>query len=152
MDDSTPTEPSGQLPPPPGPQGRYVPAIEAGGLVVTAGMTPRVDGVLTVRGTVGRDVSVREARQAAAIAARNALAAATEAAGSAGLRRLLRLTVYVRATPDFLDHSAVADGASEELAAHLGDAGAVVRSAVGVASLPGGACVEVELTALASAS
>lgn len=148
MDDATPTEVAAHLPPPPRPQGQYVPAIAAGGLVVTAGMTPRVDGVLVVRGTVGLDVSTDKAREAAAIAARNALAAATEAAGPAGLLRLLRLTVYVRATPDFVDHSAVADGASEELATRLGEAGVMVRSAVGVASLPGGACVEVELTAL----
>ena len=149
MDDSTPSEVAAPLPPAPRPQGHYLPAIAAGGLVVTAGMTPRVDGALVLCGTVGADVSTEDAAAAAALAARNALAAATEAAGPAGLHRLLRLTVYVRATPDFVDHSTVADGASRELSARLGDGGAMVRSAVGVASLPGGACVEVELTALA---
>jgi enamine deaminase RidA (YjgF/YER057c/UK114 family) len=140
---------TGSLPAPPAPQGAYVPALLAGGLVVTAGMTPRVDGVVAVQGVVGADVTLERAREAAAIASSNALSAALRAAGDAGIARLLRLTVFVRATADFAEHSQVADAASEVLITHLGERGVVVRSAVGVASLPGGACVEVELTALA---
>lgn len=137
------------LPPPPQPQGRYVPAVEAGPLILTAGMTPRVDGVLQHVGKVGRDISIDDARVAARIAASNAIAAAAQVAGSLGsIRRAVRMTVYVNAVEEFAEHSAVADGASEVLAEVLGDRGVVVRTAVGVASLPGGSCVEIELTFL----
>ena len=64
----------------------------------------------------------------------------------AGIGRALRLTVFVNAVEEFTQHSAVADGASERLVELLGERGVVVRTAVGVASLPGGACLEVELT------
>jgi enamine deaminase RidA (YjgF/YER057c/UK114 family) len=110
-------------------------------------MTPRVDGVLRYRGRVGSDLTIAEARQAAAIAVGNALSAALAAlAPGQRLERVLRLTVYVSAGPEFTEHSAVADGASERLLDLLGDSGAAARSAVGVASLPGGAPVELELT------
>lgn len=137
------------LPTPPTPQGRYVPALEAGPLILTAGMTPRVEGVLQSVGKVGRDVSTGDARAAARIAASNAIAAAAQVAGSLeAIRRAVRMTVYVNAVEDFAEHSAVADGASEVLAEVLGERGVVVRTAVGVASLPGGACLEIELTFL----
>jgi enamine deaminase RidA (YjgF/YER057c/UK114 family) len=136
-----------RLPPPPLPQGGYVPAISHAGLVVTAGMTPRVDGVLRHRGQVGADLTVEAAREAAAIAVGNALSAALAAlAKGQRLERVLRLTVYVNAVRGFTEHTAVADGASARLRELLGDRGAAARSAVGVASLPGDACVELELT------
>jgi enamine deaminase RidA (YjgF/YER057c/UK114 family) len=116
--------------------------------VLTAGMTPRQDGTLAYVGRIGAEVSLDDGRAAAAIAATNAVAAATSVVGGReGLRRALRLTVYICAADGFTNHSLVADGASGRLLELLGpDAGVVVRSAVGVASLPGGACVEVELT------
>lgn len=125
-----------------------MPALATDTMVVTAGMTPRVDGRLQHTGCVGAEVSVEEARVAAGIAASNAVSAAVAAVGSReAIRRGLRLTVFVNAAPGFTEHSAVADGASDRLVELLGpDAGRVVRSAVGVASLPGGACVEVEFT------
>lgn len=135
-----------QLPPPPLPQGGYVPAVAHAGLAVTAGMTPRINGVLHHEGQVGDDLSAEAAREAAAIAAGNALAAAVAALGPGErLDRVLRLTVYVNAVPGFTGHSAVADGASARLRELLGDRGAAARAAVGVTSLPGGACVELEL-------
>ena len=142
-----------RLPSPPAPQGGYQPAVAGAGLVVTAGMTPRVDGELRHRGQVGAEVPLEDAREAAAIAVGNALSAALAATPPGGrLDRVLRLTVYVNAVPGFTQHSAVADGASARLVELLGDAGAASRSAVGVASLPGGACVELELTCSWSAT
>jgi enamine deaminase RidA (YjgF/YER057c/UK114 family) len=142
-----------QLPTPPRAQGGYVPATvhelpgTSGGLVMTAGMTPRVDGVLQHRGQVGADLDVASAQAAAAIAVRNALAAALAALGpDRRLDRVLRLSVYVNAAPDFEQHTAVADGASAWLRELLGEYGDAARAAVGVTSLPGGACVELELT------
>lgn len=136
-----------QLPSPPVPRGDYRPAVTHAGLLFCAGMTPRIDGVLHHRGRVGADLTVEEAREAAAIAVGNALSAALAALASGQcLDRVLRLTVYVSAAPGFTEHTAVADGASARLRELLGERGAAVRSAVGVASLPGGACVELELT------
>ncbi|MFC4003515.1 RidA family protein [Prauserella oleivorans] len=130
------------------PQGDYRAAIVHNGLVYSAGMTPRVAGTLQTRGLVGRDLSLAEAQQAAALAASNALRAVAEAAGGLDrIERCLRMTVFLACTEEFTAHSAVADGASAALRAWLGDRGAVVRSAVGVRCLPSGAPVEVELTA-----
>jgi enamine deaminase RidA (YjgF/YER057c/UK114 family) len=136
------------LPPAPRPQGRYLPAVVHGDLAYSAGMTPRVNGELICRGTVGADVTAERARELAGRAAANALSAVAAAAGGIdNIARCLRLTVYVAAAPGFTAHSAVADGASDALWEQLGERAAVVRSAVGVAGLPSGAPVEVELTA-----
>lgn len=117
------------------------------GLVVTAGMTPRLNGELVARGIVGEDLTVRQAREAAGLAAANALAAAASAAGGAGrLGRCVKVTVYIACTAAFTAHSAVADGASEALEELTGGRAAAARTAIGVASLPSGAPVEVELT------
>jgi enamine deaminase RidA (YjgF/YER057c/UK114 family) len=114
---------------------------------MTAGMTPRVDGRLQYVGQVGAEVSLEEASAAAGIAVSNGVAALADLLGSADeIGQALRMTVYVNAVHGFTGHSKVADGASARLAELLGERGAVVRSAVGVSSLPGGACVEVELT------
>lgn len=139
----------GELPPPPRPQGHYVPTSRAGDLVMTAGMTPRIDGVLAITGRVGEAVDLEEARRGAAIAASNALSAVVDAVG--GLDHLIglaRMTVYVHAASGFSQHTAVADAATDALVAHLGERGRCARSAVGVASLPGDAPVEIELTAV----
>ncbi len=136
-----------QLPPPPQAQGSYVPAVVEAGIVVTAGMTPRVDGELVHTGRVGVEVSLEDAQEAASIALGNALSAALAALGDDRLlERVLRLTVYVACGPDFTAHTAVADDASARLHDLLGDRGTASRTAVGVASLPGGACGELELT------
>jgi enamine deaminase RidA (YjgF/YER057c/UK114 family) len=119
-----------------------------GGLVFTAGMTPRRDGELAVAGTIGADLSAGEGRAAARLAAANALSAAARAAGGLDwIERCLTLTVYIACAPGFTDHSAVADGASAALGEFLGDRGTAARAAIGVASLPSGAPVEVQLVA-----
>jgi enamine deaminase RidA (YjgF/YER057c/UK114 family) len=138
--------------PAPRPQGAYVTAVaeplRAGDvLLASAGMTPREDGRLAVTGLAGRDLDVARARDAAALAARNAVAALT-AGHPAPIRRWLRMTVYVACADGFTDLSAVADGASAVLDG-LG-LGRPARSAIGVRALPGGAPVEVELTAIAA--
>lgn len=133
----------------PRPQGRYVSAVVDGGYAVSAGMTPRLDGRLTVRGRVGSEVTPEVARQAAALAARNALAAINKALDgtTSRLRRCLRMTVFVACSEGFTALTAVADGASDALAEELGEEVLPARSAIGVRSLPSGAPVEVELSA-----
>ena len=136
------------LPSVPAPQGHYVPATVHCGLAYSAGMTPRVDGVLVARGTVGADISVEQAAELAGLAAANAVAAIAAAVGGVhNIVRCLRLTVYTVASAGFTAYSAVADGASMALHDRLGDRGAAARSSIGVAGLPGGAPIEVELTA-----
>jgi enamine deaminase RidA (YjgF/YER057c/UK114 family) len=122
-----------------------VPVVVHGGLAYTAGMTPRRYGELVVTGIVGRDLDVASAREAAVIAAGNAVTAVVEAVGLAGIVRCLKMTVFIAAADSFTAHSAVADGASLALRERLGDRGVVARSAVGVRTLPSGAPVEVEL-------
>ena len=144
------------LPASPVPQGRYAAAVLVGGLAYSAGMTPRRDGVLTVVGLVGADVDVPTATEAAGLAATNALVAVAEAAGGLDrIERCVRMTVYIACAEGFTALSAVADGASavlaERLGPRLGTAASPVRAAVGVRALPGGAPVEVELTAAVKA-
>ncbi|WP_067676919.1 RidA family protein [Nocardia miyunensis] len=121
--------------------GDYATARVAGGFVFTAGMTPRTDDGVLEPGVVGVDMSVERARELAGYAARRAVAAARDAAGDS-LDGVVGLTVYLRTAPEFTAHSAVADGATEALRSEVGGA-APARAAVGVASLPSGAAVEV---------
>lgn len=113
-------------------------------------MTPRdLAGELIARGLVGGAVDLALARVAAAQAARNALAAVVAAAGTLEqIERCLRMTVFIACVDGFTDLSVVADAASDELEAHLGPGRRPARSAIGVRSLPGGAPVEIELTAV----
>ena len=128
--------------PVPRPQGDYVPAVLHDGVVYTAGMTPRRDGVLAFTGTVGEGL---DPDHAAGLAAGNALVAARSATPSGAALRCLKMTVFIACTADFTALSAVADGASAVLVDELGDVGRPARSAIGVCALPSGAPVEVEL-------
>jgi enamine deaminase RidA (YjgF/YER057c/UK114 family) len=127
------------------PQGAYVPVVVHGGVAYTAGMTPRRYGELVVTGVVGRDIDLVTAREAAGLAAGNAVTAVVEAVGLPGIVRALKMTVFIAAVDGFTGHSAVADGASTVLRERLGERGVVARSAVGVRTLPSGAPVEVDL-------
>lgn len=134
----------------PAPQGDYRPAVMHQGVVYTAGMTPRVDGELKLRGLVGATISAGQAYSAAGVAAANALTAVRSVlpagVGSSQLR-CLRMTVYIACAPTFHDLSAVADGASARIRAELGGDALPVRSAIGVQTLPSDAPVEIDLIA-----
>ena len=135
-----------ELPPVAVPVAAYVPATRVGTQVWTSGQLPFVAGSLTVTGKVGADVSPEDAAAAARVAALNAVAAAAQVAGgSDAIGRVLRVVVYVASAPGFTGQPAVANGASLLLQEVFGDAGVHVRSAVGVAELPLGSPVEVEL-------
>lgn len=128
------------------PLAAYVPATRAGDLVFTAGQVPMRDGALLSVGKVGGEVSESDAYDCARQCALNALAAAASVAGGLdAIAQVVRVVVYVASTPEFTGHPAVANGASELLGAVFGDAGQHARSAVGAASLPLNAPVEVEL-------
>jgi enamine deaminase RidA (YjgF/YER057c/UK114 family) len=118
-----------------------------GGVARTSGQLPRIDGTLTCLGTLGRDVTTEEGRDAAAVCALNALAVLEVALGSLDrVERVLTVTGYVASDPGFHEQPAVVDGASAVLADVFGAAGRHTRSAIGVAALPRGGAVEIEVT------
>jgi enamine deaminase RidA (YjgF/YER057c/UK114 family) len=135
-----------ELPAVPEPAGAYVPATRAGTLIFTAGQLPFDEGKLHVTGKVGDTVTLEKSKDAARLCALNALAAAAaEASGLNRIERVVKLTGYVASAPGFNRQPEVINGASELIGQVFGDAGLHARSAVGVAELPLGAPVEVEL-------
>jgi enamine deaminase RidA (YjgF/YER057c/UK114 family) len=138
-----------ELPPVPVPAGAYVPAVRDGETVWTAGQLPFVAGKLPETGLVGAEVTPERAAALARICALNALAAAAEAAGGLDrIRRVVKIVGFVASASGFIAQPAVINGASDLIGQIFGDAGLHARSAVGVAALPLGAPVEVELVAL----
>lgn len=136
-----------ELPAVAAPVAAYVPAVVHGDLVYTSGQLPFSGGALPATGKVGAEVSAEDANLFARTCALNALAAAADAAG--GLDRItgvLRVGGFVASTTDFTGQPGVINGASEVLGEIFGDAGRHARAAVGVAELPLGAPVEVEVT------
>lgn len=128
------------------PAGAYVPAVISGNLVFTAGQIPLVDGVLMATGKVGNEISPEFAKEITQRCALNALAAIKSVLGDLNrVKRVVKVVGFVASTPEFTGQPGVLNGASELLGKVFGDAGLHARSAVGVASLPLDAPVEVEL-------
>ena len=138
-----------ELPPPPVPVASYIPVMQAGSLAFVAGQVAMVEGHLLHAGRLGKQVSVEMGQEAAGRAALQALSALRHHLGGSldRLMRILQLTVFVAAEPEFIEHPRVANGASDMLIAVLGPDGRHARAAVGVASLPLGASVEITVTA-----
>lgn len=134
-----------ELPAVPVALGDYVPASRAGDLVFTSGQLPVRDGELLSPGTVGLSVDPADAREAAATAALNALAAAATVCDLDEVFSAVKLVGYVASAADFVGQPGVIDAASAVLVAAFGDVGAHAREAVGVSALPRGSCVEVSL-------
>jgi enamine deaminase RidA (YjgF/YER057c/UK114 family) len=128
------------------PVAAYVPAVQTGSLVFTSGQLPFVDGGLRHTGKVGGSVDPEVAAKEAGICALNALAAIDALVGLDSVRRIVRVVGYVASAEGFTGQPRVINGASELLGRIFGEAGQHARSAVGVAELPLGAPVEVELT------
>ena len=132
------------LPEPPRPLGHYTAAVQTGALLVLSGMLPLPQGTPTAVGRLGDGISIDAGRAAARLAALNALAAAAAALGSVDrIRRVVRATVSMATTPEFVDHAAVADGASD-LFASIFDEGHT-RVALGAYSLPLGAAIVLDV-------
>ena len=135
------------LPHPPTPFGAYVPAVQTGSLLFLSGMLATSGHSATIVGVVGgKGLDVNAGREAAYTAALNVLALAQKHLGSLSrVKRVVRLGVYVAATPEFTDHPKVADAASELLRDVLGEHTMSSRLVIGVASLPLGSPVELEV-------
>jgi enamine deaminase RidA (YjgF/YER057c/UK114 family) len=127
------------------PAANYVPYVAVGNLLFTAGQLPFRDGKLVATGLVGRDLDVAAGKEAAKYCAVNILAQAKAALGDLGkIKQIVKITVFVASTPDFVEQHLVANGASDLLVAALGEKGKHARAAVGMASLPLNAPVEIE--------
>lgn len=128
------------------PLASYVPAVRSGAHVWTSGQLPMVEGSLAATGLVGAEVTAEEAKDLARVCALNALAAVKAEIGDLGLvTRVVKVVGFVASAPGFTGQPGVVNGASELLGAVFGAAGVHARSAVGVAALPLGAPVEVEI-------
>lgn len=133
------------LPTVPGPFGAYVPAKRVGNLVYVAGQLPMKDGKLLAVGQVPSRCSIEDARIGARQCVVNALSAVNTLPG--GIEQVIgvaRVGVFVSSDRDFTQQPQVANAASELLLELFGDAGRHARAAVGVASLPLDAAVEIE--------
>ena len=133
------------LPPVATPLAAYVPAVRTGDLVYTSGQLPLEGGKPTHFGKLGAEVTPEEGKVAARTCALNALAAVDALVGIDSIVRIVKVVGFVASAPGFTGQPGVVNGASEFLGEVFGDAGAHARSAVGVASLPLDAPVEVEL-------
>ena len=130
----------------PKPVAAYVPAVRTGNLVFVSGQLPFTAGQLLAEGSVPSQVKVAQAQQAAVQCVLNALAVLKAELGGdlSGLKRVLRVGVFVLSDDGFQDQPLVANGASELLEKLFGDGGRHARAAVGVNALPLNATVEIE--------
>lgn len=129
------------------PVASFAPFVEVGKLVFTSGHIAKHDGQPWV-GQLGAQLATAEGKQAARAIAVDLLATLHAATGDLDrIRRVVKLLVLVNSTPAFTEQHLVANGASELLQEVLGPAGVHARSAFGVAQVPFGSCVEIELVA-----
>lgn len=127
------------------PVAAYVPAVQVGNLIFSSGQLPMVNGALAATGKVGAEVTPEQAKELAQVCALNALAAIGTLCNLDDVVQIVKVVGFVASAPGFTGQPGVINGASELFGALFGDAGKHARSAVGVAELPLGAPVEVEV-------
>jgi enamine deaminase RidA (YjgF/YER057c/UK114 family) len=133
------------LPAPPTPLGAYIESSEAGSLLFLSGTLPMINRRLAKVGRLGQNLSLEDGREAARVAALNALAAAKEHLGDLNrIEKLVKLSVLIATTESFTDHAAVADGASDLFVRLFDRSPGHVRLVQGVQSLPAGSPVVVD--------
>jgi enamine deaminase RidA (YjgF/YER057c/UK114 family) len=134
------------VPQPGEPAGNYVGYVVTGNLAFLSGQIPVENGERRFIGKLGREFGVEEGQKAARLCALNMLARLSAACGGDLDRvvRVVKITGFVNAVPEFTDHPKVVNGASDFLVSVFGDAGRHARSAVGMGSLPFNVAVEVE--------
>lgn len=135
------------LPPVATPAAAYVPFVRTGNLVFLSGHIAKKDGKPWV-GQLGKTMKTEEGKEAARAIAIDLMGTLQAAVGDLSkVKRIVKVLSLVNSAPDFTEHHLVTNGASELLGQVFGDAGAHARSAFGVAQIPLGACVEIELIA-----
>ncbi len=137
-----------ELPTVPPPAGTYLHAVRTGNLLFLTGHVPITADGTVILGKLGQDLDVDAGYQAARAAGLGALATMRTELGSLDrVRRIVKVNGVVNATPDFLQHTAVVNGASDLFVEVFGDAGRHARLAVGYSSLPWNIALEVEVIA-----
>lgn len=135
------------LPPVAAPAAAYVPFVQTGNLVFLSGHLAKKDGKVWV-GQFGKNMSAEEGKAAARAAAIDLMGTLHAAVGDLNrVKRIVKLMSLVNSTGDFTEQHLVTNGASELIGEVFGDKGAHARSAFGVAQIPLGACVEIEMIA-----
>ncbi|MDB5947655.1 MAG: hypothetical protein JWQ33_2681 [Ramlibacter sp.] len=135
------------LPPVASPAAAYVPFARTGNLVFLSGHIAKKDGKAWV-GQLGKNMSTDEGKHAARAIAIDLLGTLHAAVGDLNkIKRIVKLMSLVNSTPDYTEQHLVTNGASELFGNVFGEAGQHARSAFGVAQIPMGACVEIELIA-----
>ena len=135
------------LPNPPVAGGNYLPYRFVGSIVFLPGVISSWNGELKYRGKVGCDLTIEQGYEGAKLCALNLLANLQAAIGDLDrIKQIIGVNGYVNCVPDFPDSPKVINGASDLLVSVFGDAGRHVRAAIGVAGLPVGAAVEVQMT------
>lgn len=126
--------------------GRFVPAVQTGNLIFVSGQIPAVAGRLELKGKLGRDLSIEQGQEAARTALLNVLSAIRHTTGTLdAIKRIVKLNGWVASAEGFNSQPSVIDGASLLLEEIFGEAGKHARAAIGVAELPLGAPVELEM-------
>jgi enamine deaminase RidA (YjgF/YER057c/UK114 family) len=128
------------------PAANYVPFAISGNLLYVSGQLPMESGKIAVTGHVGQDVDVAGAQRAAELCAVNIIAQVKAALDGdrSKVRRVVKLTGFVASVPEFVEQHLVINGASNLIGHVFGEAGQHARAAVGVASLPFNAAVEID--------
>jgi enamine deaminase RidA (YjgF/YER057c/UK114 family) len=126
--------------------GHYALLVRHHDQLYISGLVPRMNGEIQYPGRVGLDLTLADAQNAARISALRGLALIVDSIGSLDkIKSLLRVTVYIKSTADFVDLSEVANGASDVFSHVLGDAGKHTRTTIGVYQLPKDAAIEVDM-------
>lgn len=134
------------LPEPPSPVANYVNGVRTGNLIFLAGKGPRRPDGSEVRGKLGAGVSIEEGYEGARLTAINQLAVLKAMLGDLDrVVRVVKVLGMVNSDPDFVDQPAVINGFSDLIVEVFGDRGRHARAAVGMASLPRGQAVEIEM-------
>ena len=128
------------------PVANYVPAVQAGNLIFVSGHVSTAGGQLLSKGKLGREISIEQGQEAARAALLNCLSAVRSLTGNLdAIRRIVKLNGWVASAEGFGNQPQVINGASLLLEEIFGEAGKHARAAIGVAELPFGAPVELEL-------
>ncbi len=128
------------------PMAAYLPGVQSGNFIFTAGQIPVVKGELKYKGKVGLNLTLEEAQKAAQICVLNCLGVVKSITGSLdNIEQIVKLTVFVNSADNFTSQHLVANGASELLGEIFGEKGKHARSAVGVNELPVDSAVEIEM-------
>ncbi|GAH56127.1 unnamed protein product [marine sediment metagenome] len=134
------------IPDAPKPVASYVPCVQTGNLVYTAGQASKKDGILIYKGKLGKDLTVEEGYEAAKISIINCLAVLKGHLGSLDrIKKVVKLLGFVASTSEFDQQPFVINGASDLLIKVFGEKGKHARSAIGTNTLPFGTPVEIEM-------